>query len=189
MGNSLFSVMISLKTGEPAPVVLTEILTIVADAARDQALVIIPPGRLRLPLLGIEIPVRSDAWGYQEISDTWGKTNVLGRVKASANELMITPFVFPGRCETFIRRPPFGPMTLKKGRNYGGDRWHPDALESFPPPFKGLLAYTCHEVGNSSSLMARIEYEKPVITPEDVKVIREVLDDISRSIDMKNGQK
>jgi hypothetical protein len=190
MGNSFFSVMISLKTGEPMPVVLTEILTIIADAARDQALVITAPGRLTLPLLGIEIPIRRDAWGYQQISDTWGKVGVLGRVsKTAANELMITPFVFPGRCETFIRTPPFGAAKLEKGRNYGGDRWHPDALEEFPPPFKGLLAYACHDVGNGSVLLARIEYEKPVVALEDMKVIREVLDDIGRAIDMKNGRK
>src|SRR5215831_9318436 len=136
---------------------------------REQAPVITAPGWLRLPLLAIEIPVRSDAWGYQQTSDTWGKVNVLGRVsKTPANELMITPFVYPGRCESFMRTPPFGSATLVKGRNYGGDRWHPDALEMFPPPFKALSAYACHDLGNSSVLMARIEYEKPVVTVEDM---------------------
>jgi hypothetical protein len=182
--------MISLKTGEPMPTVLAEILTIIADAARDQALVITAPGRLALPLLDIEIPIRRDAWGYQQISDTWGKTNVLRRVaKTAANELMITPFIFSGRCETFIRTVRFGAARLEKGRNYGGDRWHPDALEEFPHPFKGLLANACHDIGNGSVLMARIEYEKPVVALEDMKVIREVLEDIGQAIDVKNGRK
>ena len=64
-----------------------------------------------------------------------------------------------------------------------------DALEEFPPPFKGLLAYACHDLGNGSVLMARIEYEKPVVALEDMKVIREVLEDIGQAIDVKNGRK
>jgi hypothetical protein len=116
-----------------------------------------------------------------------GKTNVLGRVsKTHTNELTITPFIFPGRCDTFTRMPPFGNTytTLERGRKYGGDRWHPDALEAFPPPFKGLLVYACHNLERNSVLMARIEYEKPVIVDGDVKIIRQMLDDIGQSVDL-----
>jgi hypothetical protein len=190
MGDTFFGVMISLKTGAPMPGVLTELLTMVADAAREQALVITAPGRLWLPLLGIEIPIRADAWGFQQLSDTWGKTNVLGRTsKAHTNELMITPFIFPGRCDTFMRTPPFGNSKLEKGRNYGGDHWHPDALEQFPPPFKGLLAYACHNLGQNSVLMARIEYEKPVVTNADIAAIRQMLDDVGQAVDLKQAHK
>jgi hypothetical protein len=190
MGNTLISVMIYLKIGQPTPGVLTEILSIIADAAREQAIVVTAPGRLTLPLLNIEIPVRSDAWGYQQISDTWGKTNVLGRVsKARKNELMITPFIFPGRCETFMITPPFGHTTLVKGRNYGGDQWHADALETFPPPINALSAYACHNLERNSVLMARIEYEKPVIADSDVTIIRQMLEDIGQAIDLKYAGK
>jgi hypothetical protein len=190
MGDTLFSVMIYLKTGAPMPGVLTELLTMVADTAREQALVITAPGRLWLPLLGIEIPIRADAWGFQQISDTWGKTNVLRRTsKAHTNELMITPFIFPGHCNTFMRTPPFGGSKLEKNRNYGGDHWHPDALEGFPPPFKGLLAYACHNLDQYSVLMARIEYEKPVVTDADMAVIRQMLNDIGQAVDLKQAHK
>ena len=194
-GDGLISVMIYLAKGESKPDVIIEMLAAIADAATEQAKTVTAPARLKLPLLGIDVPIRTDSWGISEISDNWGRNNVIGRVANShANELMITPFVLkaPGGCGLLMTgRPPDNQsyVILAKTRRYGGERWHPDAWEQFPPPFKYLQAYACHNLGQDSILMARIEYEKNSVTETDAVVIRQLLDDIAEAVDHKLGQK
>jgi len=195
-GDGFISVMIYLAKGEfPKPDVITEMLAAIAAAATEQAKAVTSPARLKLPLLGIEVPIRTDAWGIREISDNWGRNNVIGRVaKSHANELMITPFVLkaPGGCGLLMTgRPPVDQsyVILAKSRRYGGEQWHPDAWEQFPPPFKELEAYACHNLGQDSVLIARIDYEKNSVTETDAVVIRQLLDDIGEAVDRKLAHK
>ena len=190
-GDGFISVMIYLAKGESKPDVIIEMLAAIADAAAEQAKTVTAPARLKLPLLGIDVPIRTDSWGISEISDNWGRNNVIGRVaKSHANELMITPFVLkaPGGCGLLMTGRPPGNQSyviLAKSRRYGGERWHPDAWEQFPPRFKELEAYACHNLGQDSILMARIEYERNSVTETDAVVIRQLLDDLGEAVDRK----
>jgi len=194
-GDGFISVMIYLAKGESKPDVITEMLAAIAAAATEQAKAVTAPARLKLPLLGIEVPIRTDAWGIQESSDGWGKNNVIGRLaKTRTNELVITPFLWStrGGCEFLIATTPPSSLihaTVAKGRRYGGERWHPDAWEQFPPPFKQLETYACHDVRQDLILIARIQYEKNTVTKTDAVVIRQLLDDIAEAVDHKLGQK
>jgi hypothetical protein len=191
MSDGLVGVMIQLPRGEPRPEVLTPMLTALAEAGFKQSHSVSSPGRLKLPLLGIEVPIREGAWGIQNGTDVWGRNDILGRpAQPGRNELHITPFVFkaPGRCESLLTKFPNAATTgavLAKGRNYGGARWYADALEQFPPPFKALQAYACRNVGRNSILLARIDYEKVEVTPEDRSTLRQLLEDIGDEVDRK----
>jgi len=192
-GDGEVSVMIQAVDGNSKPEVLTPMLIAIADAATKQSGAVASPGRLRLPMLGVEIPVRSGSWGVRTTTDTWGRNDVLGRMAApGSNELHITPFVFraPGRCEQLSTASPFGTssVTYVKGRRLGGDKWHPEAWEQLPPPFKALQAYACRDVGLNSILIARIDYEKPIVTDADRNTIRQILDDVGDAVDDKVGR-
>src|SRR5262245_9642929 len=133
VGRGLISVMVQLTRGDPKPEVLTTMLAAIADAGIKQSGAVSAPGSLKLPLLGIEVPVRSGAWGVGNVVDTWGTNDLLGRVAyPNGNEVHVTPFLFklPGRCESLMVGPQFSSAGRKvaKGRGYGGPRWHPDAV-------------------------------------------------------------
>ena len=182
-GDNQIGVTIQARGGSSKPESLTPMLAAIADAALKQSAAVSSPGRLKLPLLGIEIPLRDGVWGVRETTDFWGRNDVLGRAaKPGGNEVNITPFIFAvrGRCENLGTRSPSAipSATFVKERRYGGDRWHPGAWEQFPPPFKALVAYACRNVGANSILLARIEYEKSAVSDADLKVIRQMLDDI-----------
>lgn len=188
-GDSETAVMIQPVEGNSKPEVLTPMLAAIADAALKQSGATSSPSRLRLPVLRIEIPLRSGSWGVRTITDTWGTVDLLGRSsRPGGNELNVTPFIFkaPGRCENLGTTSPFGSsnsVTFVKERRYGGDRWRPGAWEQFPPPFKALEAYACRNVGQNSILLARIEYEKTTVPDSDLSDIRQMLDDIGDAVD------
>src|SRR5688572_5227808 len=189
-GENQVGVMIQARATNTRPEALTPMLAAIADAALKQSAAVSSPGRVKLPLLGIEIPLRDGAWGVRETTDTWGRNDVLGRVaKSGNNEVNITPFIFrlPGRCENLGSTSPTGipAATFVKERRYGGDRWYPGAWEQFPPPFKALVAYACRNVGPNSILIARIEYEKNAMPEADVTIIRQILDDIGNAAETR----
>ena len=189
-GDYQIGVMIQARGGNARPGVLRPMLAAIADAALKQSSAVSSPGRLKLPLLGIEIPLREGAWGVRETTDFWGRNDVLGRVaKPGSNEVNITPLVFgvPGRCENLGSTSPSAirAATFVPERRYGGDRWYRGAWEQFPPPFKALVAYVCRNVGPNSILIARIEYEKNAMPEADVAVIRQILDDIGDAADAR----
>jgi hypothetical protein len=188
-GDGEVAVLIHLLDGDPRPDVLTTMLGKIADAAIRQSAAVSSPGRLKLRSLGVEIPVRSGAWGVRVLSETFGKNDVLGRMaQPGGNELFITPFILPtSPCQLLIKKIPIPSIhaTFVSDRRYGGSRWDPDALEQFPPPFKGLQAYVCRNVGTNSVLIARIEYEKSAIDEVDRPVLRQILDDIGDAVDEK----
>ena len=99
---------IQSREGSAKPDVLTPMLGAIADAALKQSAAVSSPGRLKLPSLGIEIPLRGGTWGIRQTTDSWGQNYVLGRAaKAGSSEMNITPFLFrlPGRCENLASTP------------------------------------------------------------------------------------
>jgi len=190
-GDSQIGVMVQSRGGNAKPEVLTPMLSAIADAALKQSAAIASPGRVKLPVLGIEIPLRDGVWGVRETTGLWGRSDVLGRAaRAGSGELNITPFVFPvpGRCENLGSTAPAGLMgaaSFVKERRYAGDRWFPGAWEQFPPPFKALTAYVCRNVGTSSIMVARIEHEKTAVPDVDLNVIRQLLDDIGNAAEAR----
>jgi TonB family protein len=190
-GDNQIGVTIQARGGSSKPEVLTPMLAAIADAALKQSGAVSSPGRLTLPLLGIEIPLRDGVWGVREATTFWGRSDVLGRAaKPGSSEVNISPFLFPlpGRCENLGTTSPFAgisPATFVKERHYGGDRWYPGAWEQFPPPFKALMAYACRNVGANSILLARIEYERSNVPDADLNVIRQMLDDIGNAAEAR----
>jgi len=190
-GDNQIGVMITARGAGSKPEVLTPMLEAIADAALKQSAALSSPGRLTLPLLGIDIPLRDGAWGVRETATFWGRSDVLARAaKAGSSEVNISPFLFPlpGRCEDLGTTSPFAgtsPATFVKERRYGGDRWYPGAWEQFPPPFKALMAYACRNVGANLILLARIEYEKSAVPDADLRIIRQMLDDIGNATEAR----
>jgi len=195
-GDAMVAVQIQLRSnGSPRPDIVTPMLAAIAEAAISQSKVIFNPGRVKLPLLGIEVPVRTGAWGVMTSTDGFGTNDVLGRAASSrSNELLVTPFFSrdPGTCISLMANSPAAAVpaaTLVRGRKYGSAPWHPDAWEMFPPPFRALEAFVCRDVGPKSKLLVRIEYEKPKITTDDAQVVRQLLDDIGEAVDRKFSRK
>lgn len=165
-GDAMVAVQIQLRSnGSPRPDIVTPMLAAIAEAAISQSKVIFSPGRVKLPLLGIEVPVRTGAWGVMTSPDGFGTSDVLGRAASSrSNELLVTPFFSrdPGTCISLMANSPAAAVpgaTLIRDRKYGSAPWHPDAWEMFPPPFRALEAFVCRDVGQKSKLLVRIEYE------------------------------
>jgi TonB family protein len=190
-GDNQTGVMITARGSTSKPEVLTPMLAAIADASFKQSAAVSSPGRVTLPLLGIDLPLRDGAWGVRETTDYWGRNNVLGRAaEPGSSEVNITPILFPlpGRCENLGTTSPLAGIpkaTFVRERRYGGDRWYPGAWEQFPPPFKALMAYACRNVGTNSILLARIEYEKNTVPDADLKIIRQMLDDIGNATEAR----
>ncbi len=188
-GDGEVSLIINLARGDSNPEVLTPMLASIAEAALKQSSAVSGPGTLKLPLLGIEIPVRHDSWGVQ--SGTYpsrGKIDVLGRVsKPSSNELTVAPFVLKlksDHCwEGLMNTDVSGHLVT--GRKYGDAQWDPDALEQVVPPLGSLEALACRNLGNNRFLLAQIRYEKTEISDADRPVLRQLLDDIGDAVDRK----
>lgn len=72
-----------------------------------------------------------------------------------------------------------------RGSRPGGDKWHPDTWEQWPPPFKALQAFACRNVGTNSTLLARIDYEKQTVTNADRNTVRQILDNVGDAVDDK----
>jgi TonB family protein len=189
-GDAEVGVMIQPVDGASSPDVITPMLAAIADAAVKQSGSVASPGRIRLPILGVEIPIRNGVWGIRTVTDVWGRIDVLSRqARSGAPELHISPFVLPlpGRCEQLGTTSPFGTtsVTFASGRRYGGDKWRDGAWEQQPPPFKALQAFVCRNAGTNAILFARIDYEKTAITDADRNVIRQILDDVGDAVDSK----
>jgi hypothetical protein len=195
-GDAMLAVQIQLRSnGSPRPDIVTPVLAAIAEAATSQSKVVFSPGRVKLPLLGIEVPVQTGAWGVMTATDGFGTNDVLARAASSrSNELLVTPFFSkdPGTCTSLMANSLMAARsgaTLVRGRNYGSAPWHPDAWEMFPPPFRALEAFVCRDVGQKSKLLVRIEYEKPKITAEDAQIVRQLLDDLGQAVDRKFSRK
>jgi hypothetical protein len=195
-GDGMVAAQIQLRSnGGPRPDIVTPMLAAIAEGAISQSKVVSSPAGVKLPLLGIEVPVRTGAWGVMTATDGFGTNNVLARAASSrSNELLITPFFSkdPGTCISLMANSPMGARsgaTLVRGRRYGSAPWHPDAWEMFPPPSGALVAFVCRDVGQTSKFLVRIEYEKPKITAQDAQIVRQLLDDLGEAVDRKFSRK
>jgi hypothetical protein len=192
-GDGLISIQIQVRgNGTPRLNAVTDMLNAIADAAIKQAKLVSSPGRLKLPLLDIQIPVRTGTWGVISGTDAFGTHDVVSRAATSqTNGLFITPMFLgkdPLECRQLMANSPMTagePATLMRARRYGSPPWYPDAWETFPPPFRFLQAFVCRDIGEHTPLLVRIEYEKAKFTESDVAILHQLLDDIGAAVDRK----
>jgi hypothetical protein len=188
-GSGYVGVWIHLKNDDPRPSVVTPALLAIAKAALELYPSVAAPVTLKLPVLGIEIPLRRGAWGVRSLAETWGTADLIGRRGAAgSNEVYVTAFAAqpPEDCASLMSRPAIrGALSSPaKDGTYGGSRWWPDAAEQLMPPMNSLMAFACRPLA-SGALMVRIDYEKHSVTGEDRQLLKGMLDDIGDALDRK----
>jgi hypothetical protein len=182
-----FGVTITLRSGSPRPEVLTPLLTVLADAVLADTRPRTSGTQMRLPMLGIDLPLRDGAWGLQTVKDAAGTREVVQRAAAPPRHELVISFIafpLPARCEAFMRSTGrSGQTTRQVNRLYGGPSWHADAIEQYPGERQALQVFLCRDGANGRILVSRIDYEASEIREDDRIVIRRMLEDAGHAWD------
>ena len=188
-GESAIAVLILLSRGVPKPQVLTSFLHQFAESATKQSGAVKGPNKLRLESLGIDLPLPVGAWGNQRVTDSWGTHDLIARQGGNGlNELEITPMLKKSaRCESLMGIPQGvvngSKQKLVQNPAYVGPGWFGLSLEQYPPPLRSLQAYVCRNVGHTSVLFTRIDYEGEKLEGVDQQIVRQMLTNLGEAVD------
>jgi hypothetical protein len=188
-GESVIVVLIYLSKGVPKPQVLTNFLQQFAEAAVKQSGAVKGPSKLRLESLRIDLRLPVGAWGTQRVTDDSGTNDLIARQGGSGlNEVEIMPMLKKSsRCESLVGIPKGvvdgSQQKLVQNPAYLGPGWFGVALEQYPPPLKSLQAYVCRNVGHTSVLFTRIDYEGEKLEGVDQQIVRQMLTSLGEAVD------